>query len=32
MNQVFLQDEALALIDVGIGKVDRQRGIVVAQA
>ena len=31
VDQILLQDDALAVIDVGIGEVDRQRGIVVAQ-
>ena len=31
VDQILLQDDAFAIIDVGIGEIDRQRGIVVAQ-
>ena len=31
VDQVLLQDDPVAVVDVGIGEVDRQRGIVVAQ-
>jgi hypothetical protein len=31
MHRIFLQDEAILEVDVGIGEVDCQQGVVVAQ-